>query len=185
MEQTRYTTPAILIHWVMAALIIVAWTIGTLAVDMPLGPDRIVSFSWHKWIGITVLFLVLLRIVWRLTHRVPELNIAIPKWQERTMAFTHWALYILMFSIPVVGWLMSSAHGYTVNYFGLFELPDLVSKDKVLGEQLEDLHALLADGLMILVGLHVLAALKHQFIDKDGLLSRMSFHKSSNKKGAI
>ena len=184
MERVRYTTPAILIHWVMAILIVVVWTIGSLAVDLPLGPDRIVSFSWHKWIGITILFLVLLRIVWRLTHPAPELHIVMPKWQERTMVFTHWALYILMFTIPVVGWLMSSAHGYTVNYFGLFELPDLVSKDKALAEQLEDLHALLADGLMILVALHVLAALKHHFIDKDGLITRMSFCKSSNKRDA-
>ena len=77
---------------------------------------------------------------------------------------------------------MSSAKGYTVNYFGLFELPDLVDKDKALGDQLKLIHELLANGLMVLVGLHILAALKHQFIDKDGLLGRMTFGGSVNEK---
>jgi len=81
-----------------------------------------------------------------------------------------------------VGWLMSSAKGYTVNYFGLFELPDLLSKDKALEHQLKDLHEYLADVLVALVCLHVLAALKHQFIDRDGLLSRMSFCSCGKKK---
>ncbi|WP_425334296.1 cytochrome b [Polynucleobacter sphagniphilus] len=105
-----------------------------------------------------------------------------PVWQERAMQLTHFALYLLMMVIPLVGWLMSSAKGYTVNYFGLFELPDLLSKDKALGHQLKDLHEYLADILVALVCLHVLAALKHQFIDKDGLLSRMSFCSCSKKK---
>jgi cytochrome b561 len=87
-----------------------------------------------------------------------------------------------MLAIPVVGWLMSSAKGYTVNYFGLFELPDLVDKDKVLGHQLKEIHELLANGLMVLVGLHIMAALKHQFIDRDGLLGRMTFLGSTNEK---
>lgn len=98
------------------------------------------------------------------------------------MQLTHIALYLLMLLIPIVGWLMSSAKGYTVNYFGLFELPDLVDKDKALGRLLKEMHELMANGLMILVGLHIAAALKHQFIDKDGLLSRMTFGGSSNEK---
>ena len=98
------------------------------------------------------------------------------------MKLTHLALYLLMLLIPIVGWLMSSAKGYTVNYFGLFELPDLVDKDKALGHQLKEIHEFLANGLMALVGLHILAALKHQFIDKDGLISRMTFGGSTHEK---
>ena len=149
---------------------------------MPLSPARITGYSWHKWLGVTVFFLVILRLVWRATHPAPQLEIKMPVWQERAMQLTHFALYLLMIVIPLVGWLMSSAKGYTVNYFGLFELPDLLSKDKALGHQLKDLHEYLADILVALVCLHVLAALKHQFIDKDGLLSRMSFCSCSKKK---
>jgi cytochrome b561 len=178
MNQSRYTSIAILLHWVMAALILVAWSIAIAIDDMPLSPARISWLSWHKWLGMTVFFLVIFRILWRATHAAPPLAIAIPAWQEKVMKLTHIALYLLMLAIPLVGWLMSSAKGYTVNYFGLFELPDLVDMDKAFGHLLKEIHEFLANGLMALVGLHVLAALKHQFIDKDGLLSRMFFCKS-------
>ena len=183
MANLRYTNTAILLHWVMALLILVTWSIAIVVSDMPLSPARIAGFSWHKWLGTTVFFLVLVRIVWRATHRVPKLNVTMPAWQERAMQFTHLALYFLMLVIPLIGWLMSSAKGYTVNYFGFFDLPDLLEKNKALGHLLKEVHEVLANGLMVLVGLHVLAALKHQWIDKDGLLSRMSFcrHKSNER----
>ena len=183
MNHSRYTGFAILLHWVMALLILVTWSIAIVVSDMPLSPARIAGFSWHKWLGTTVFFLVLVRIVWRATHRVPKLNVTMPAWQERAMQITHLALYFLMLVIPLIGWLMSSAKGYTVNYFGFFDLPDLLEKDKALGHLLKEVHEVLANGLMVLVGLHVLAALKHQWIDKDSLLSRMSFcrHKSNER----
>ena len=175
MSKVRYTSIAIILHWVMALLILATWSIAIAVDDMPLSPTRITGLSWHKWLGVTIFFLVILRLLWRITHPVPPLKVPMPAWQEKAMQFTHICLYLLMFLIPLVGWLMSSAKGYTVNYFGLFELPDLVDKDKALGHQLKEIHEFLANGLMVLVGLHILAALKHQFIDKDGLLSRMTF----------
>ena len=182
MNHSRYTGFAILLHWVMALLILVTWSIAIVVSDMPLSPTRIAGYSWHKWLGVTVFFLVVVRLLWRSTHPAPELNLRMPAWQERVMKLTHVALYLLMVAIPVVGWLMSSAKGYTVNYFGLFELPDLVEKDKALGHTLKEVHEWLANSLMALVGLHILAALKHQLIDKDGLLSRMSFRSARNEK---
>ncbi|MDF9788899.1 cytochrome b [Polynucleobacter sphagniphilus] len=182
MSTVRYNPISVAFHWLMAAIIVVTWSIAIVVSDMPLSPARITGYSWHKWLGVTVFFLVILRLVWRATHPAPQLEIKMPVWQERAMQLTHFALYLLMMVIPLVGWLMSSAKGYTVNYFGLFELPDLLSKDKALGHQLKDLHEYLADILVALVCLHVLAALKHQFIDKDGLLSRMSFCSCSKKK---
>ncbi|MDH6154605.1 cytochrome b561 [Polynucleobacter sphagniphilus] len=182
MSAVRYNPISVAFHWLMAAIIVVTWSIAIVVSDMPLSPARITGYSWHKWLGVTVFFLVILRLVWRATHPAPQLEIKMPVWQERAMQLTHFALYLLMMVIPLVGWLMSSAKGYTVNYFGLFELPDLLSKDKALGHQLKDLHEYLADILVALVCLHVLAALKHQFIDKDGLLSRMSFCSCSKKK---
>ncbi len=182
MSTVRYNPISVVFHWLMAAIIVTTWSIAIVVSDMPLSPARITGYSWHKWLGVTVFFLVLLRLVWRATHPAPQLEIKMPVWQERAMQLTHFALYLLMIVIPLVGWLMSSAKGYTVNYFGLFELPDLLSKDKALGHQLKDLHEYLADVLVALVCLHVLAALKHQFIDRDGLLSRMSFCSCGKKK---
>jgi len=182
MSTDRYNPISVVFHWLMAAIIVATWSIAIVVSDMPLSPARITGYSWHKWLGVTVFFLVILRLVWRATHPAPQLEIKMPAWQERAMQLTHIALYLLMIVIPLVGWLMSSAKGYTVNYFGLFELPDLLSKDKALGHQLKDLHEYLADVLVALVSLHVLAALKHQFIDRDGLLSRMSFCSCGKKK---
>jgi len=182
MSTVRYNPISVVFHWLMAAIIVATWSIAIVVSDMPLSPARITGYSWHKWLGVTVFFLVLLRLVWRATHPAPQLEIKMPAWQERAMQLTHFALYLLMMVIPLVGWLMSSAKGYTVNYFGLFDLPDLLSKDKALGHQLKDLHEYLADVLVALVSLHVLAALKHQFIDRDGLLSRMSFCSCGKKK---
>ena len=182
MSNVRYNSIAIILHWVMALLIFATWSIAIAVDDMPLSPARITGLSWHKWLGVTVFFLVILRLLWRATHSVPPLKLQMPAWQEKVMQLTHLTFYLLMLAIPVVGWLMSSAKGYTVNYFGLFELPDLVDKDKALGHQLKEIHEFLANGLMALVGLHILAALKHQFIDKDGLLSRMTFGGSTREK---
>lgn len=182
MNKVRYSSVAIILHWVMALLIFVTWSIAIAVADMALSPLRITGISWHKWLGVTIFLLVALRLLWRAIHSAPALNLAMPAWQERAMKLTHLALYLLMLLIPIVGWLMSSAKGYTVNYFGLFELPDLIDKDKALGHQLKEIHEFLAIGLMALVGLHILAALKHQFVDKDGLLSRMTFGGSNREK---
>ena len=173
----RYTQTAIALHWIMALLVITVWLIALIANDLPVSPERILAISWHKWLGLTVLWLVFVRLFWRATHPVPKLALNMPLWQVRIMHFTHLAFYLLMITIPILGWLMSSAKGYTVNYFGLFELPDLVLKDKANGRLLKQIHEILANILISLVAVHVLAALKHHFWDKDGLLKRMSFFK--------
>ena len=173
----RYSHIAISLHWIMAIVILTTWTIAQIAGGMPVSPERILAISWHKWLGLTVLWLVFVRLFWRATHPAPELAVRLPAWQERIMQLTHLAFYLLMIAIPIIGWLMSSAKGYTVNYFGLYELPDLVLKDKATGILLKQTHEILANILISLVALHVLAALKHHFWDKDGLLKRMSFFK--------
>ena len=173
----RYTRLAIVLHWLMALLIIGMWIVGLLIDEIPKGPLRVTTISWHKWVGITIMFLWLARSLWRISHRPPELNVQMPAWQTKIMHFTHIALYLLMLTIPVTGWLMSSAKGYTVNYFGWFELPDLVEPDKALGHTLKEVHELLANSTMALIALHIAGAIKHQFIDKDGLLLRMSLRK--------
>jgi cytochrome b561 len=122
----------------------------------------------------TLLLLAVVRLAWRLTHQPPA-DVAMPVWQARAAHAMHGLMYALFFAVPLVGWAMSSAHGYPVVWFGVLPLPDWVPKDEALAHQLEDLHAALAWALAALVVAHVAAALKHQFIDKDGLLDRMRF----------
>lgn len=169
----RYTPPAIALHWLMAWLIIAAYFLGLSIESIPVGPDRIQVVGWHKWLGVTIAFLWGFRVLWRATHRPPAPPANSPAWQNTAAHLVHLAIYVLMIAIPVSGWLMSSAKGFTTNFFGLFDLPNLLEKDKPLAHTLKEVHEVLANGLMLLVALHIGAALKHQLIDKDNLLARM------------
>jgi cytochrome b561 len=169
----RYNNPAIALHWLMAWLVIATYFIGLGMGEMPVGPDRIKMVGWHKWLGVTIAYVWVVRVIWRATHRAPPQPVGTPTWQIGVSHLVHLLLYILMIAIPLTGWLMSSAKGFTTNYFGLFDLPNLLEKDKALAESLKDVHGFLANSLMALVGLHIAAALKHQLIDKDNLMARM------------
>jgi cytochrome b561 len=170
---TRYTRPAIALHWLMAWLIIAVYFMGLSIDSIPVGPDRIQVVTWHKWLGVTIALLWFIRVVVRLTNQAPALPANSPAWQNTVAHWTHVALYVLMIAIPVSGWLMSSAKGYTTTFFGQFDLPNLLEKDKALGHTLKEVHEFLANTLMILVVAHIGAALKHQLVDKDNLLDRM------------
>lgn len=163
-------------HWVMALLVLLALALGEVMTELPVSPRRLEIYSYHKWVGVTVLGLVLVRLLWRLAHRPPALPASVPQWEQRAAHVTHWVLYLLMFLVPLSGWLMSSAKGFPVVYLGIWQLPDMLGKDKALGLLLENVHAVLANGLLTLVGLHVAAALKHHFIDRDEVLARMVPH---------
>ena len=169
----RYARPAIALHWLMAWVIIALYFVGISISDIPVGPDRITVVTWHKWIGVCVALLWLMRFMVRLTHTPPPLPTGSPAWQNTAAHLVHIALYVLMIAIPLSGWLMSSAKGFSTTFFGLFDLPNLVERDKTLAATLKDMHGLLANLLMTLVAVHIGAALKHQFIDKDNLLDRM------------
>ena len=167
-----YSRPAIGLHWVMALALAANFVLGLTMSDLPLSPQKLQFYSWHKWAGITLLGLVTLRLIWRSVVRPPP-PLPAPVWQRRIAQFSHLLIYALMFAIPISGWLMSSAAGFTVNYLGVLPLPDLVSKNKQLFELLKEIHEILNFGLLTLVVLHTLAALKHHFIDRDAALSRM------------
>ena len=169
----RYTHVAIALHWTIALLVFGGWGLGLYMHELPLSPAKLRYYSWHKWIGVTVFLLALLRVAWLATHRAPPLPAAMSRLQKRLARLTHAALYVLMFALPISGWLMSSAKGVPTVYFGVLPLPDLVAKDKALGERLAEVHELLAFTLAALVLLHLAAALKHQWIDRDGLINRM------------
>jgi cytochrome b561 len=170
---TRYTAVAILLHWFLAAAIVLGFLIGLQESDAPVTPARVRWINYHKWIGITILGLSVLRLLWRFSHRPPLPPESMPPWQRKASDWVYRALYVFFFIVPIAGWAYSSALGFHVVYLGLIPLPDLAPKNKALADVLIDVHATLAWTLATLVGLHVAAALKHHFIDKDGLLLRM------------
>jgi cytochrome b561 len=161
------------LHWLVALMIFAAFPLGVVMHDLPLSPTKLQYYSYHKWIGITILLLVIARIVWRFTHTPPPLPASTPRWEVVVSHITHLALYGLLIVIPLSGWLMSSAKGFQVVWFGVLPLPDLVGKDKALGELLTIVHQGLNIGLFLLVGMHIAAVIKHKFIDRDQILERM------------
>jgi cytochrome b561 len=169
-----YTKTAVLLHWLMALLIVAAFALGVTMVDIPgLTPTKLKYFSWHKWLGITVLGLACLRLLWRLFHAAPSYLFDMPKWQERAAGILHGILYLLMFAVPLSGYFYSLAAGVPVVYLGLVPLPELIGPDPELKPLLKQIHYALNMVLLAGVCLHVLAALKHHFIDRDGVLKRM------------
>jgi len=168
----RYTLAAMVFHWLLALAIVGAFCVGLYMSDLSMSPTRLKLFNWHKWAGMTIFALSALRLLWRLTHRPPA-DLPMPAWQQRAAHAAHAVLYVLFFGVPVAGWAYSSAAGFPVVVYGLIPLPDFVPVDKGLAEVLKAVHQVLAFSLAFVVVAHVGAALKHQFLDRDGLLLRM------------
>ena len=168
-----YTAPARFLHWLMALLLLGLLAMGFYVSGLPFSPQRLQLVAWHKWAGVTAFALVLLRLGWRLFHMPPPLPPTTTAFVRRASALAHGLLYGLMVCMPVSGWLMSSAKGVPTVWFGVLRLPDVLPRDKALGDALHAVHESLAVALVALALLHVAAALKHQFVDKDGLLRRM------------
>ncbi|NHZ90702.1 cytochrome b [Massilia sp. CCM 8733] len=172
--QQRYTITAIIFHWLIALLIVGAFIMGLVMTDIPgITPTKLKYYSWHKWAGVTVLALAALRLLWRLTHRAPAYPASMPAWQKGAAHGLHGVLYLLMFAVPLSGYFYTLSAGIPVMYFGLFELPILIAADPALKPVLKGVHYWLNMGLAACVALHLAAALKHQFIDRDGVLKRM------------
>ncbi len=169
---TRYTGTAIALHWALALMIVGSFVLGTYMVDLPFSVARLKLYNWHKWAGVLILALSALRLLWRLTHRPPA-DLPMPTWQRRAAHGAHLALYALFFAVPLMGWAYSSAAGFPIVLFGVLPLPDFVPVSRELAEALKPWHGALAQVLAAVVLLHVAGALKHQFIDRDGLLRRM------------
>jgi cytochrome b561 len=175
--ESRYTAVAMAFHWLLGLSVVGIFVLGTYMADLPFSPQRLKLYNWHKWAGITFLLLTVFRLLWRVTHRPPDLPVAIanamPRWQTRAYHATHHLMYLLFFAVPLIGWAYSSAAGFPIVLFGQIPLPDFVGADKALAALIKPLHGLFAWGLVSLAALHVAAAIKHQWIDRDGLLLRM------------
>lgn len=170
----RYSGVAISLHWLIALLMICGFYLGWIMTDIPgFTPTKLKYFSWHKWIGVTVFALAVIRLLWRLTHRAPPLPDTTTAFQKAAAHAVHGLLYLLMLAIPISGYFYSSSAGIQVVYLGIVPLPTIIGPDKVLKAALRTTHIWLNYTLLAFFALHVLAALKHHFIERDGILGRM------------
>lgn len=170
---TRYDLPMQVLHWGIALLVVAAFVIVQLVDDMPRGPERVAMMDLHKSIGVTVLALVVARLVWRSIRPQPGLPQGTSPLLGLAAKAGHGGLYLLMVLVPLIGIVMSQLDGRPVSVFGLFTLPTLLAPDKNLGELLEGVHEVAGNLILILSGLHAVAALYHQYILKDHVLERM------------
>ena len=179
----RYTTPAIVLHWLIAAMIIVNVALAWIWDSLP-DADVRPTINMHKSIGITVLGFAILRLLWRATHRPPEFPTSYQRWERRLSQGVHGLLYFLMFALPLTGWIMDSAWAKAaanpIHWFGLFDFPRIgaiMRLDPATKKQIHEgfgaLHSLSAKLLYGLLALHVGGALKHQWLDRERELQRM------------
>lgn len=168
---SRYGFIAIALHWIIAILIIALLALGLYMVALPISLEKLKLYGWHKEYGILALMLAMLRIMWRLANITPLLSL--PLWERLAARTVHWAFYGFMFAMPITGWLITSAAGLPVSFFGLFVLPDLVSANNDQMKLFQEIHEWLGYGLIATIVLHTCAALKHHFINKDDILRRM------------
>ncbi|MES2900270.1 MAG: cytochrome b [Pseudomonadota bacterium] len=170
----RYTRTAMAFHWLIALMIIGSFTMGLVMTDIPgITPTKLKYYSWHKWAGVTILALATLRLLWRLAHPAPPYPASMPSWQKSAANGLHGLLYVLMFAVPLSGYLYTLSAGIPVVYFGLFQLPVIIDANPELKPVLKSVHYWLNMTLAAGVAIHVAAALKHHFIERDGVLKRM------------
>ncbi len=168
----RWGTVARLLHWVMALGIIVNGAWGLWMVGLAPSMKKINIFALHKSIGLTLLALALLRLAWRMIDRHPQAEPA-PRWQHLAARATHVGLYGLILAIPLSGWWFNSASGYPLQWFKRFNLPALGSHDSGLASIALAMHQYLFWLLIVVLVLHIGAALKHHYLDRDNTLARM------------
>ncbi len=169
----RYGAVGIFFHWVMALLIIGMLALGLYMTSLPVGTQKFRLYGLHKEFGVMILGLVVLRISWWLFNKVPQLPYDMPLWQKLAAHGAHFALYMLMVFMPITGWLMSSASGFPVSFFGLFVMPDLIVPNEYLRVLMAQTHEWLGYAFIAVICVHVLAALQHHFIIKDDILKRI------------
>lgn len=170
---SSYGTVAKTFHWLIViavyTMIAVGFIMGNVSDDALAGK----LYDYHNAFGLTILAIVLLRFSWRQLNNRPTLPESVPTWQRIASSAVHYGLYLVLICMLLSGWLMSSAAGYNPSFFGLFQVPALLNENKALAKTFAEIHEILAFTLIALIVVHVGAALKHYFIDKDKVLQRM------------
>jgi cytochrome b561 len=170
----RYATPAVVLHWLLAALIAGNVTLGLYMTSIEDDPGADAWFNLHKSIGIVVFVLVLARIGWRLKHRPAALPASLPKWEVVASTVVEWGLYACILLQPVIGFLGASHTRSGVVFFGL-RLPAWRAPDRDTAELFFGIHQAIAWILVSLVAVHALGGLKHLLVDRDRVFQRMWF----------
>lgn len=168
-----FSSPAKFFHWITVLLLVVQYSIGWLMPDVKRDTQPIGLISLHLSIGSLIVLIVLVRLVWRTTHPVPEEPTARAPALRLAARVTHWLLYSLLIAFPLMGWANASSRGWQVSLFGLVPLPPLSPTGSPLGHEMGDIHQIFAWVLIAVVALHVAAALFHHFVIKDDTLRRM------------
>lgn len=177
----RYSHVAIALHWLIALGIFCVLPLGLYMHELQPSLAKIQLYAYHKWLGISILILVIARLLWRFTHRPPALPDSMSAKEQRIAhGMTH-GMYLLMLLVPITGWLMSSAFGKPVVMFGVLPLPDLIGPNEQTGEFFKEVHEVCNYIFCTLFSLHILASLKHHFKDHDGILARMLPFLEKNK----
>jgi len=169
----RYGIVAQIFHWSMGVLILCQFAIGRFAGSLEPGIERLIWLSRHKSLGLTILVLMLVRLLWRWAAPPPPLPDQMPIWEQRVAHLAHSSIYLLVVVSALVGWLAASARGLSVNWFGVFLVPDVVDKNRFLGDVLSGAHQALVYALAALLIAHIAAGLQHALIRRDGVISRM------------
>lgn len=168
----RFGMVAIFLHWIMALLILALIGLGLYMTRIPISAEKLKLYGWHKEFGILALMLVIVRLTWRLVNTTPAL-LSLPSWERWAARAAHRTFYLLMFIVPISGWLLTSAAGLPVSFFGWFLLPNLISASEANRLLYTEIHEWLSYALIAVFCLHVSAALKHYFINKDDIMQRI------------
>ena len=172
-DHAHYKSGAKWLHWLIAFMVIGLLGVGLYMTDMRVSPQKIKLYMTHKSVGLTVLMLMLLRVAYRFKNPPPALPEGIPGWQKAASHISHGLLYLLLLAMPISGWLMNGASGFPMKYFGLVRVPDLLARNQENLALFKAAHFYIAWTLIAVIAVHVLAALKHHFIDRDNVLRRM------------
>jgi len=168
----HYGATAKVFHWLIVALLAVQYPIGWLMPDLHRNQQPGAPMIFHVSFGITILMLIVLRFAWRLTHPVaPESSL--PPWQRLSSEVVHWLLYALVLGATVTGWLFASFRGWSLSYFYLLPLPMLAADNAAAGKAIDGLHQAMELGLIVMIGIHVIAALAHIFVYRDRVMQRI------------
>jgi cytochrome b561 len=168
----RWGLVSVTLHWLIAAAVLFMVALGVYMKSLPIGAQKIELYALHKSIGMTILALVLLRLLWRLVAGRPTPP-PLPAWQRQAARASHALLYLLLLTIPLAGWVMNSAANFPLRWFGLFTIPAIAEPSRELRELAGSVHGIAVVLLLLLLSVHVAAALKHHYLDRDNVLRGM------------
>jgi cytochrome b561 len=171
-KQPHYGTTAKVFHWLVVALLIVQYPLGKLMPHIHRGMTPGDAMTFHISFGIAILALMVLRLLWRITHPVAPAS-SLPAWQQLVSEAVHWLLYVLVLASTMTGWIFASERGWSISLFFATPLPRLPIEGSLLARSIGNWHGTMEWALLLLIGAHVAAAMAHTFIFRDRIMQRM------------